>query len=64
MPLRYLTPVILLLVCSPLLVTLSGPVTAFTEATARQLLHPAGYLESVLGSHAVDVIDAKPKGAP
>jgi len=64
MPLKHLTPVILLLVCSPLLVILSGPVTSFTAATARQLLHPADYLESVLGSQTLDVNDANLKDTP
>jgi multicomponent K+:H+ antiporter subunit D len=41
--------VVLLLGAAPLLTVFAAPVTAFTEATARQLSEPAGYIGAVLG---------------
>ncbi len=43
-------PAALALGTSVLLAVLAGPIGALAEATALQLLQPAGYIESVLGS--------------
>lgn len=56
-------PVVALLACSPLLVVLGGPVSEFANATAWQLLYPAGYIESVLDTYA-DAIAIDPGGQP
>ncbi|MDX1605828.1 MAG: monovalent cation/H+ antiporter subunit D [Candidatus Competibacterales bacterium] len=42
-------PALALLASGPLLVALAGPVTAYADATARQLLAPQRYVDHVLG---------------
>ncbi len=44
-----LAPAAVLILASPLLAALAGPISALTEATAAQLADPAGYVEAVLG---------------
>ncbi|MEY6432385.1 monovalent cation/H+ antiporter subunit D [Thioalkalicoccus limnaeus] len=44
-----LTPAILLLSTSPLLVLFGGPMTEFAAATAAQMLDTSAYIEAVLG---------------
>lgn len=41
-------PAVGLLAFSPLLMALGGPVIEFAHATAEQLIHPVGYIKSVL----------------
>jgi multicomponent K+:H+ antiporter subunit D len=41
-------PAAVLLAASPLLVAFGGGVTRYTEATARQVMEPAMYVEAVL----------------
>jgi multicomponent K+:H+ antiporter subunit D len=43
-----ITPVVILLLCSPLLMLLGEPISNFSAAAAEQLSQPSGYIKSVL----------------
>jgi multicomponent K+:H+ antiporter subunit D len=47
-PAMLLAPVAVLLAASPLMVAFGGGITRYTEATARQVMEPALYVEAVL----------------
>lgn len=51
-----LVPVIALMGCSPLLVLWGELAVQFAHATADQLVHPAAYLESVLGGASLQAL--------
>ena len=53
-----LLPAIMLLLCSPLITVLGGPITDFTLATAQQLSDPGLYIESVLSQEYRDAVAA------
>lgn len=53
-------PVIVLLMCSPLLVLLGEPLSTFSAATAQQLNQPRGYIESVLPNASLENFKASP----
>jgi multicomponent K+:H+ antiporter subunit D len=55
-PVMASAPIIVLLAFSFLLIALGNPISAFTAATAEQLLEPAGYIKSVLGHLSGDAM--------
>jgi len=50
--------VVLLLGLAVVMSVLAGPVVAFTNATAKQLLHPSDYIEAVLSANGTTAVDS------
>ena len=48
-----------LLTLTAALAVLAGPFTAYTDATAEQLISREGYIRSVLGAEAVETAAAR-----